>query len=298
MKAVHLFTLVFPLVISSLPAHAQGMLEQIRSSQAITIAHRDTSIPFSYLDADQKPVGYAMDLCLKVVDALKRELKIPALKVNYLSVTSATRIPSIAQGKAAMECGSTTNTAERRKQVDYTIAHFISSARFLVRNDSGLLKLEDLSGKNVVSTKGSTNIKTLERINAERALNMKVLEAADHGEAFGMVAQKKADAFAMDDVLLFGLRANSAQPEAFTVIGKPMTIEPYAIMLPKGDAAFKKIVDTEIRRIILSGEINAIYRKWFEQPIPPKGINLNLPMPYMLRDSFKYPSDKVADLTG
>jgi ABC-type amino acid transport substrate-binding protein len=298
MKAVHLFTLVFPLVISSLPAHAQGMLDKIRSNQAITIAHRDTSIPFSYLDADQKPVGYAMDLCLKVVDALKRELKLPALKINYLSVTSATRIPSIAQGKAAMECGSTTNTAERRKQVDYTIAHFISSARFLVRNDSGLLKLEDLNGKNVVSTKGSTNIKTLERINAERALNMKVLEAADHGEAFGMVAQKKADAFAMDDVLLFGLRANSAQPEAFTVIGKPMTIEPYAIMLPKGDAAFKKIVDTEIRRIILSGEINAIYRKWFEQPIPPKGINLNLPMPYMLRDSFKYPSDKVADLTG
>jgi ABC-type amino acid transport substrate-binding protein len=298
MKAVHLFTLVFPLVISSLPAHAQGMLEQIRSSQAITIAHRDTSIPFSYLDADQKPVGYAMDLCLKVVDALKRELKIPALKINYLSVTSATRIPSIAQGKAAMECGSTTNTAERRKQVDYTIAHFISSARFLVRNDSGIAKLEDLQGRSVVSTKGSTNIKTLERINAERALNMKVLEAADHGEAFGMVAQKKVDAFAMDDVLLFGLRANSAQPEAFSVIGKPMTIEPYAIMLPKGDAAFKKLVDTEIRRIIVSGEINAIYRKWFEQPIPPKGINLGLPMPYMLRDSFKFPSDKVADLSN
>jgi ABC-type amino acid transport substrate-binding protein len=298
MKAVHLFTLVFSLIISSLPAHAQGMLDQIRSNQAITIAHRDTSIPFSYLDADQKPVGYAMDLCLKVVDALKRELKMPALRVNYLSVTSATRIPSIAQGKAAMECGSTTNTAERRKQVDYTIAHFISSARFLVRNDSGIVKLEDLQGRSVVSTKGSTNIKTLERINGERALNMKVLEAADHGEAFGMVAQKKADAFAMDDVLLFGLRANSAQPEAFTVIGKPMTIEPYAIMLPKGDAAFKKLVDTEIRRIIVSGEINAIYRKWFEQPIPPKGINLGLPMPYMLRDSFKFPSDKVADLSN
>jgi ABC-type amino acid transport substrate-binding protein len=296
MKAVHLFTLAFPLIISSLPAHAQGMLDQIRSSQAITIAHRDSSIPFSYLDADQKPVGYAMDLCLKVVDALRRELKMPALKINYLSVTSATRIPSIAQGKAAMECGSTTNTAERRKQVDYTIAHFISSARFLVRNDSGIAKLEDLQGRSVVSTKGSTNIKTLERINGERALNMKVLEAADHGEAFGMVAQKKADAFAMDDVLLFGLRANSAQPEAFSVIGKPMTIEPYAIMLPKGDAAFKKLVDTEMRRIILSGEINAIYRKWFEQAIPPKGINLNLPMPYMLKDSFKYPSDKVADL--
>lgn len=296
MKAIHLFALALPLFVGSPCAYSQGMLDQIRTSQAITIAHRDTSIPFSYLDADRKPVGYAMDLCLKVVDALQRELRIPALKVNYLSVTSATRISSIAQGKAAMECGSTTNTAERRKQVDYTIAHFISSARFLVRIDSGIAKLEDLNGRSVVSTKGSTNIKTLERINAERALNMKVLEAADHGEAFGMVAQKKADAFAMDDVLLFGLRANSAQPEAFLVIGKPMTIEPYAIMLPKGDAAFKRLVDTEIRRIILSGEITAIYRKWFEQPIPPKGINLNLPMPYMLRDSFKYPSDKVADL--
>jgi ABC-type amino acid transport substrate-binding protein len=297
MKALILITLTLKLLFAASPVHAQSMLDQIRSTQSITIAHRDSSIPFSYLDANRQPIGYAMDLCLKVVDAIKRELKLPALKVNYLSVTSATRIPSIAQGKAAMECGSTTNTAERRKQVDYTIAHFISSARFLVRNDSGISKLEDLQGRVVASTKGSTNIKTLERINAERGLNLKVLEAADHGEAFGMVAQKKADAFAMDDVLLYGLRANSPQPEAFTVIGKPMTIEPYAIMLPKGDAAFKKVVDAEMRRIILSGEIQVLYKKWFEQPIPPKGINLNLPMPYMLRDSFKYPSDKVADLS-
>jgi ABC-type amino acid transport substrate-binding protein len=278
-------------------ALAAGMLDQIRSTQSITIAHRDASIPFSYLNADGKPVGYAMDLCHKIADAIKRELKLSALNINYLGVTSSTRIPSIVQGKAAMECGSTTNTAERRKQVDYTIAHFISSARFLVRSDSKLTRLEDLAGRTVASTKGSTNIKTVERINAERLLNMKIIEAADHAEAFSMVTQKKADAFAMDDVLLFGLRANSGQPDAYTVIGKPMTIEPYAIMLPKGDVALKRVVDTEMRRIILSGEINAIYRKWFEQPIPPKGINLVLPMPYMLKDSFKYPSDKVADLT-
>jgi ABC-type amino acid transport substrate-binding protein len=277
-------------------AHAQGMLERIRNTGEITLAHRDASIPFSYLDANQQPIGYAMDLCTKVVDAIKRELKLPNLTVKYLRVTSATRIPAIVQGQAAMECGSTTNTAERRQQVDYTIAHFISSARFLVRTDSGLARIDDLTGRTVASTKGSTNIKTLERINGERALGMKIVEAADHAEAFSMVAQKKADAFAMDDVLLFGLRANSGQAEAFTVIGKPMTIEPYAIMLPKGDAAFKRVVDAEMRRIILSGEINAIYRKWFEQPIPPKGINLALPMPYMLKDSFKYPSDRVGDL--
>lgn len=283
-------------LMGSLGAHAQGMLDQIRATREITLAHRDASIPFSYLDANQQPIGYAMDLCLKVVDAIKRELKLPSLEVKYLRVTSATRIPTIAQGKAAMECGSTTNTAERRQQVDYTIAHFISSARFLVRTDSGLARIDDLTGRTVASTKGSTNIKTLERINGERALGMKIVEAADHAEAFSMVAQKKADAFAMDDVLLFGLRANSGQAEAFTVIGKPMTIEPYAIMLPKGDAAFKRVVDAEMRRIILSGEIHSIYRKWFEQPIPPKGINLALPMPYMLKDSFKYPSDRVGDL--
>ena len=291
----HLTLFVFFAFLSNM-AHAQGMLEKIRSAREITVAHRDASIPFSYLDANGQPIGYAMDLCLKVVDAIKRDLKLPALNVKFLKVTSSSRIPAIAQGQAALECGSTTNTAERRSLVDYTIAHFISSARFLVRVDSNNNRLEDLEGKQVVSTRGSTNLKTLERINAERALRMKIAEAADHAEAFGMVQQKKADAFAMDDVLLFGLRANSSEPEAFKVIGKPMTIEPYAIMLPKGDAAFKRVVDTEMRRIILSGEINAIYRKWFEQPIPPKGINLNLPMPFMLKDSFKFPSDKVADL--
>lgn len=291
----HLTLFVFFAFLSNM-AHAQGMLEKIRSAREITVAHRDASIPFSYLDANGQPIGYAMDLCLKVVDAIKRDLKLPALDVKFLKVTSSSRIPAIAQGQAALECGSTTNTAERRKLVDYTIAHFISSARFLVRVDSNNNRLEDLEGKQVVSTRGSTNLKTLERINAERALRMKIAEAADHAEAFGMVQQKKADAFAMDDVLLFGLRANSSEPEAFKVIGKPMTIEPYAIMLPKGDAAFKRVVDTEMRRIILSGEINAIYRKWFEQTIPPKGINLNLPMPFMLKDSFKFPSDKVADL--
>ena len=262
----------------------------------MTIAHREASIPFSYFDADKRPVGYSIDICQKLVLALEKELKIPKIEVAYLPVSSASRIPTIAEGKASMECGSTTNTAERRKLVDYTIAHFISASRFVVRKDSGYTKIEDLTGRTVASTKGTTNIKTLERISGERLLKLNIIESQDHADGFGMVANKKADAFAMDDVLLYGLRANSATPEAFEVIGKPMTIEPYAVMLPKGDAAFKKVIDAEMRRIILSGEINAIYKKWFEQPIPPKGINLALPMPYMLRDSFKYPSDKVADL--
>jgi ABC-type amino acid transport substrate-binding protein len=273
-----------------------GQLEKIRETREITIAHRDASIPFSYIDDQKRPIGYAVELCQKIVTALERELRIPSIKINYLAVSSASRIPAIVEGKAALECGSTTNNAERRKQVDYTIAHFISGSKFLVRADSGIDKLEDLMGKTVTSTKGTTIIKTLQRIDSERLLKLKIIEAQDHAEAVAMVASKKADAFAMDDVLLYGLRANSAQPETFKIIGKAMTIEPYAIMLPKGDVAFKKVVDTEMRRIIQSGEIYPLYRKWFEQGIPPKNVNLALPLPYLLRDSFKYPSDKVADL--
>lgn len=275
-----------------------GELEKIRASGEIVLAHRDASIPFSYLDADKQPVGYSMDLCLKIVEAVRRELKLPQLAVRYLPVTSASRIPAIAEGKASLECGSTTNNAERRKRVDYTIAHFISAARLLVRTGSGVERLEDLAGKTAVSTRGTTNIKLLQGANDERLLKMKILEAADHAEAFAMVGTGKADAFAMDDVLLFGLRANAPKPQDFQVVGKPMSIEPYAIMLPKGDAAFKKVVDAEMRRIIFSGEIHPIYQRWFTQPIPPRGINLELPMSYMLKESFRFPSDKVGDLGG
>lgn len=275
-----------------------GELEKIRASGEIVLAHRDASIPFSYLDADKQPVGYSMDLCLKIVEAVRRELKLPQLAVRYLPVTSASRIPAIAEGKASLECGSTTNNAERRKRVDYTIAHFISAARLLVRTGSGVERLEDLAGKTAVSTRGTTNIKLLQGANDERLLKMKILEAADHAEAFAMVGSGKADAFAMDDVLLFGLRANAPKPQDFQVVGKPMSIEPYAIMLPKGDAAFKKVVDAEMRRIIFSGEIHPIYQRWFTQPIPPRGINLELPMSYMLKESFRFPSDKVGDLGG
>jgi glutamate/aspartate transport system substrate-binding protein len=289
------------LALSILTAHislyafaAEGQLEKIRKTREITIAHREASLPFSYLDDQKRPIGFAVDLCLKIVNAVERELKMP-LKVNFLLVTPATRIAAITEGKAALECGSTTNNAERRKQVDYTISHFVSSSKFLVHINSGIEKIEDLSEKRVASTKGTTNIKTLERLDSERLLKMKIIEAKDHAAAFLMLERKEVDAFAMDDVLLYGIRSSSVNPEIFKVVGKPMTVEPYAVMLPKGDAEFKKVVDTEMRRIIHSREIYNIYSKWFEQPIPPKGINLALPMPYLLRDSLKYPSDKVAD---
>jgi ABC-type amino acid transport substrate-binding protein len=273
-----------------------GELEKIRSTGEIVLAHREASIPFSYFGSDKKAIGYSVDLCLKVVDAIRKELKLAALNVSFMPVTSASRMPAIAEGKASLECGSTTNTRERRQQVDYSIAHFISASRFLVKTASGIDKIEALAGKKVSSTKGTTNIKTLARLNEELGLKMQIVEAKDHAEAFAMVESGAVDAFAMDDVLLYGLRANSANAKQFTVVGKAMTIEPYAIMMPKGDPAFKKVVDREVRRVMLSGEIHTLYKKWFESPIAPKGINMELPMPFLLKEAIKYPSDKVGDL--
>jgi ABC-type amino acid transport substrate-binding protein len=280
---------------AALPAQAD-VLEKIRASGSITLAHRDASIPFSYLDQDKRPIGYSIDLCLKVVDAIRRDLKLDKLEVKYLQVTPASRIAAIAEGQAQLECGSTTNNAERRKTVEFTIAHFISSSRLLVRTDAKIAAIDQLATRTVVSTKGTTSLTMLRRVSDDQGLKLNIVEAPDHAQAFAMVTDGKATAFAMDDVLLFGLRANSPKPDDYTVIGKPLTMEPYAIMLPKGDPAFKKVVDQEVRRVILSGEINAMYTKWFQQPIAPKGINLSLPMPYLLKDSFKFPSDKVGDL--
>ena len=280
-------------------AAAAGQLDQIRESRQITIAHRDASVPLSYVVGDdKKPVGYAVEICQKIAEAVRKELKLPALEVRYLSVTGANRIPTIVEGKAAIECGSTTNTAARRQQVDFTIAHFIAASRFLTRSSTSGTTISDLAGKTVVSTIGTTNIETLRRLDREQGLKLKIVEARDHAEAFSMVEKATADAFAMDDVLLYSLRATSGKPADFQVIGKPMTIEPYAMMLPKGDAEFKRVVDTEMRRLIQSGEIYEIYRKWFMAPIPPKGTNLELPVPAILRDSFKYPSDKVGDVAS
>lgn len=277
-------------------AASASELEKIREAKVMVIAHRDASLPFSYLDANKMPIGYSVDLCTKLVDAVRRHLKLPTLEVRYLSVTPATRIAAITDKKASMECGSTTNNAERRQLVDFTIAHYVSSARLIVQTASKTQILRDLAGKVVTSTAGTTPLKTLARLNEEQGLKLKIIEAKDHAEAFNKIADGSAAAFAMDDVLLYGMRANAANPLDYAIIGKPMTVEPYAMMLPKGDAAFKKVVDDEMRRIILSGEITGLYNKWFQTPIPPKGINLDLPMPFMLKESFKYPSDKVGDL--
>lgn len=277
-------------LVSSTSA-AADTLSRIRESHAVTIAYREASFPFSYLNENKKPIGYSMDICLSLIDALKRELKLPQLTVKYLLVTSSTRIPAIAEGKADLECGSTTNTAERRTQVSFTIPHFFTTVRMLVRTDSGIKNWLDLKDKKVVTTKGTTTVKLLTDRDKVRALGLKLIEGNDHNESFKMVENFQVDAFPMDDVLLYGLRANAADPAKFSIIGDPLSTEPYGIMLAREDPNFKALVDKEIARLMIDGEIGKLYEKWFNRPVPPKNANLTMPMSRLLRENIRFPSE-------
>lgn len=272
---------------------AEPVLPRLAAGGSLVIAHRESSIPFSYLDSNKKPVGYALDLCLKIADAVQKKLALKKLPVEFLMVTPANRITVVETGKADLECGSTTNNAERRQKVDFTIPHFITGARLLVQSGSKVERIEDLSGQTLVSTKGTTPLKAVEQANRERLLGVKIIEAPDHAKAVEMVETNAAQAFVMDDVLLYGLASNRANPAALKVVGKFLTTEPLAIMLPKNDPDFKKVVDDEMRRLIHSGEIYPIYAKWFAKPIPPNNRALNMPISYLLKDFWKYPTDIV-----
>lgn len=277
----------------ALPVQA-SVLERIRSGGKLVIAHRESSVPFSYVDATSgKPIGYAVELCLHLADVVRKKTGKKDMEVEFLAVTPANRIAMVEQGKADLECGSTTNNAERRQKVAFTIPHFITGARLLVKASSSIDRMEDLNGKKLVSTKGTTPLKAADQANRERLMGITILEAPDHARALDMVEKGEADAFVMDDVLLYGLAAGRPDPKALKVVGRFITTEPLAIMLPKNDPEFKKMIDDEMRRLITSREIYAIYDKWFMKPIAPKNTVLNLPVSYLLRDFWKYPTDQV-----
>lgn len=274
-------------------AQAGPALERIQSSGRIVLAHRESSVPFSYLLPDGHPVGYAVDLCLKVAEAVRKKLKMNALNPQFLLVTPANRIQMVVDGKADLECGSTTNNAERREKVAFTVPHYITGARYLVRADSGINDLAGFENKTLVSTKGTTPLKAITQANDERALRVKIVEAPDHAKAMEMLAAGQADGFVMDDVLLYGIVSARPDVAKFSVVGKFLTIEPLSIVLPKNDPELKAIVDEEMKRLVTSREAHAIYERWFMKPIPPKNKALNLPMNYLLKDFWKYPSDQV-----
>ncbi len=281
------------LVLITPPAFAQdaGTLKKIKDTGTITIGFRDASIPFSYLDENQKPIGYAMDICYKIVDAVKAKLGMPNLKVALNPVTSSTRIPLMANGTIDLECGSTTNNAERKKQVDFGMTYFVIKYRYVAKASSHMDTVADLKGQTVVSTAGTTDIKALNELNTADKMDMTVLAANDHPAAFLMVATGRAKAFLMDDILLYGLVANAKDPSEFHISSASLGLEPYSLMLRRDDPEFKKVVDDAMTKLYKSGEIETIYNKWFLSPIPPKGINLNFPISDSLKKVFANPTD-------
>jgi glutamate/aspartate transport system substrate-binding protein len=295
MKPIYLIGCAVAAMVFAGTANAEeltGTLKNIKESGAITLGYRDSSIPFSYLDDSQKPIGFAIDICHKIVDAVKKELKLDKLEVKLTPVTSSNRIPLLANGTIDLECGSTTNNAEREKQVSFTNTHFLTASRFVSKKSAKLVRIDDLKGKSVVSTGGTTNIKQLNEANAARNLGINIITAKDHAEAFLMVETDRAAAFVMDDILLASLVAGSKDPAAYVISTDPFAKpEPYGIMLRKDDLPFKKVVDAATAVVYTSGEGQKLYDKWFTQKIPPKGLNLNTPIGPELKHEFAKPSD-------
>jgi len=281
--------------ICTAPVAAQeltGTLKKIKDNGAITIGHRDASIPFSYYDDKQQPVGYSVDLCMRIVDAVKNELKMPKLDVKYQLVTSANRIPLMANGTIDLECGSTTNNVERQKQVSFTITHFLTANRYVSKKASNIKSVDDLKGKTIVSTSGTTNIKQATELNTAKNMGMNIIPANGHPEAFQMVETGRAVAFVMDDILLYTLIAQARAPGDYVISTDALSLpEPYGIMMRKDDPAFKKVVDNAMTQTYKGGEIAKIYDKWFTRSVPPKGINYNVPMSPQFKNLIASPSD-------
>ncbi|MEP7181288.1 MAG: transporter substrate-binding domain-containing protein [Betaproteobacteria bacterium] len=279
----------------ALAANAQeltGTLKKIKDTGAITVGHRESSIPFSYLDDKQQPIGYAMDLCMKVVDAVKAELKLPNLKVNLQPVTSGNRIPQLQAGNIDIECGSTTNSVERQKQVAFGPTYFVINVTAAVKKSSGIKSLVELNGKTVSTTSGTTSVPLLKKYDKTANVEIKEIYGKDHAESFLLLAQDRTSAFVMDDILLAGQIASSDKPGDYTILAESLRQEPYSMMLRKDDPQFKALVDKTVGAVMKSGEINQIYAKWFTSPVPPKGVNLNFPATPAIKDAFANPNDK------
>ena len=284
--------------LSTAPAAAQelaGTLKKIKDTGTISLGHRESSIPFSYYDEKQQVVGYSHELMLEAVAAVKKELGLPNLQVKLTPVTSQNRITLVQNGTIDLECGSTTNNLERQKQVAFSNTIFIIGTRLLTRKDSGIQDFPDLKGKNVVTTAGTTSERLLRKLDQDQKMGMNIISARDHGEAFLTLQSGRAVAFMMDDALLAGEMAKARKPDEWHIVGTPQTREAYGCMLRKDDPGFKKVVDAAIAQAMTSGKAEQLYKKWFQSPIPPKGLNLNLPLSDDMKALFKNPNDKALD---
>jgi glutamate/aspartate transport system substrate-binding protein len=295
MKLKHAFALATGMALTTGIAQAQeltGTLKKVKDTGVITVGHRESSIPFSYLDDKQQPIGYAMDLCMKIVDAVKAELKMPNLKVSLQPVTSSNRIPLLQNGTIDLECGSTTNSMQRQQQVAFGPTYFVINVTAAVKKNSGINSLVELNGKNISTTSGTTSVPLLKAYEKTKHIDVKEIYGKDHAESFLLMADDRTVAFVMDDILLAGQIANSKSPGDYKILGESLRQEPYSMMLRKDDPQFKALVDKTVGAVMKSGEIEKIYAKWFLSPIPPKGVNMNFPMTQPIKDAFANPNDK------
>jgi len=294
-KTAVLFAAVCTLVAGSAFAQDSGTLKKIKDTGVIALGHRESSIPFSYYDEKQDVVGYARDVQMAVVDAVKKKLNMPNLQVKNIPVTSQNRIPLVQNGTVDIECGSTTNNKERQQQAAFSDTFFVIGTRLMTKKDSGIKDFDDLKGKTVVTTAGTTSERLLRKMNQDKNMGMNIISAKDHGDSFHTLESGRAVAFMMDDALLAGERAKAHNPNEWVIVGTPQSREAYGCMMRKDDRAFKKVVDDAIADYEKSGKADASYKKWFESPIPPKGLNLNFPESDDMKKLFKDPNDKALD---
>ena len=283
------------MVAAPLQSHAQeltGTLQKVKQSGTFTIGYREASVPLSYLDDKQKPIGFSLELCQHVVQAVKDKTGRADLKVEYNPVTSATRIPLVANGTVDIECGSTANLTARQAQVGFSYTFFVPSFKWIARSDSGVKSTEDLKGKTVAVTAGTNTAQFVNKLNNEEKLGFNIMQGKDHAESFLLVETGRAAAFMEDDILLAGLRATARVPADFKLLDQSYPSDPYALMFQRDDKQFKALVDETLAKLMRSGEFDKLYSKWFENPVPPKGVNMQLPMSDKLKALTKEPNDK------
>ncbi|WP_298817515.1 transporter substrate-binding domain-containing protein [uncultured Roseibium sp.] len=283
--------LVATLTQSAGAEELDGTLAKIDETALIRVGHRESAIPFSYLDDNQKPIGYSLELCAHIVDTVKRKLGRDDIEFAYVPVTSQTRIPLMVNGVIDLECGSTTNNLERQTQVSYAPTMFVAAGRLLVKKSSGIKEVADLKGKVVAANQGSNPVRVLGEMNQSRNIGLTMGPSKDFAESFLLLETDRVSAVAQDDILLAGLKANARNPEDYEIVGEPYTVEPYGIMLRKGDPQFKELADEAMKAMMADGTFAAIYEKWFQNPIPPRNVNLNLPMSPELQKVVANPTD-------
>jgi glutamate/aspartate transport system substrate-binding protein len=274
-------------------AAQQATLEKIAKNGVIVVGHRESSVPFSYYNNEQKVVGYSQDYSNAIVEAVKKKLNKPDLEVKLIPITSQNRIPLLQNGTFDFECGSTTNNLERQKQAAFSDTIFVVGTRLLTKKGGEIKDFPDLKGKAVVVTSGTTSEILLHKLNDEQKMDMRIISAKDHGDSFRTLESGRAVAFMMDDALLAGERAKAKKADNWDIVGKPQSQEAYGCMLRKDDPEFKKLMDDTIAQAQTSGEAAKWFDKWFKNPIPPKNLNLNFALSDEMKALFKEPNDKA-----